>query len=45
MHRIYEENGFRYHQLVLPIEYRAQAMVMLRDENSHHGVKCTAALV
>ena len=45
LHRIYEENGSKFHQLVLPIEYRAQAMVMLHDENGHQGVKCTFTLV
>ena len=45
LHRIYEENGSKYHQLVLPTEYRAQAMVMLHDENGHQGVKHTVAPV
>ena len=45
LHRIYEENGSRYHQLILPIEYRAQAMAMLHDENGHQGVERTVALV
>ena len=39
LHRIYEENGSKYHQLILPIEYRAQAMAMLHDENGHQGVE------
>ena len=41
--RVYEENGSKYHQLVLPIKYMAQAMGMLHDENGHQGVKCTIA--
>ena len=45
LHRIYEENGSKYHQLVLPIEYRAQALVMLHDENGHQGAEFTVALV
>ena len=45
LHRIYEENGSKYHQLILPIEYRAQAMVMLHDENGHQGVEHTVALL
>ena len=45
LHRVYEENGSKYHQLILPIEYRAQAMVMLHDENGHQGVECTVALL
>ena len=45
LHRIYEENGSKFHQLVLPIEYRAKAMVMLHNENGHQGVECTVALV
>ena len=43
LHRIYEENGSKYHQLILPIEYWAQAMVMLHDENGHQGVEWTVA--
>ena len=35
----------KYHQLILPIEYRAQAMVMLHNEYGHQGVECTVALV
>ena len=45
LHRIYEENGSKYHQLILPIEYWAQAMVMLHDENGHQGVEWTVALI
>ena len=45
LHRIYQENGSKYHQLVLPIEYRAQAMAMLHGENGHQGVECTVALI
>ena len=45
LHRIYEENGSKYHQFVFLIEYGAQAMVMLHDENDHQGVECTVALV
>ena len=45
LHRIYEENGSKYHQLVLSIEYRAQAMVIFHDENGHQGVEHTVTLV
>ena len=45
LHRVYEENGSKYHQLVLPIEYRAQAMGMLHDENGHQVVEGTVVLV
>ena len=45
LHRIYEENGSKYHQLVLPIQYRAQALAMFHDENGHQGVECKVALV
>ena len=31
LHRIYEENGSKYHQLILPIEYRAQAMALIQE--------------
>ena len=45
LHRVHEENGPKYHQTELPIEYRAQRIGMLHDVNSHQGVKCTLALV
>ena len=45
LHRMYEENGSKYHQLILPIEYWAKAMVMLLYENGDQGVEQTVALV
>ena len=45
LHRIYEENGSKCHQLILPIDYWPQAMAMLHDENGHQGVEWTVALI
>ena len=47
LHRVYKENGSKDHQLVLPIECRAQAMGMgmLHDENGHQNEECTVACV
>ena len=44
LHRVYEQNGSKYHQLVLPFEYRALAIGMLHDDNGHQGVEHTIAL-
>ena len=45
LHKIFEENGSKYHQLILPIEYQARAMAMLHDDNGHQGVEWTVALI
>ena len=29
LHRVYEQDGTKYHQLILPIEFRAQAMELV----------------
>ena len=45
LYRFYGENGSKYHQLVLRIEYRSQAIVMLHNENGYQGAECTVTLV
>ena len=45
LHRIYERNRAKYHQCLLPTEYRAQAMGMLHDECGHQGVECMKTLI
>ena len=32
LHRVYEQDGTKYHQLILPTEFRAQVMELLHDE-------------
>ena len=31
-YRVYEQEGAKYHQLILPIEFRAHVMELLHDE-------------
>ena len=45
LHRVYEQDGAKYHQLILPIEFRAQAMELLHDQQGHHAVERTLQLV
>ena len=45
LHRVYEQDGAKYHQLVLPLEFRAQAMELLHDQQGHQAVECTLQLV
>ena len=35
LHRVYKQDGAKYHQLILPIEFRAQAMELLHDQEGH----------
>ena len=35
LHRIYDENGCKYHHLVLPLEYHTQATKMHHDIQGH----------
>ena len=37
--RVYEQDGAKYHQLILPIEFRAQAMELLHNQQSHQAVE------
>ena len=38
LHRVYEQDGAKYHQLVLPIKFRAQAMELLHNQQGHQTV-------
>ena len=38
LHRVYEQDGTKYHQLILPIEFRAQVMELLYKEQGHQAV-------
>ena len=43
--RVYEQDGARYHQLILPIEFRAQAMELLHNQQGHQAVEHMLQLV
>ena len=43
--RVYEQDGAKYHQLILPIEFRAQVMELLQNEQCHQAVECMLQLV
>ena len=45
LHRVYEQDGAKPHQLILPIEFRAQAMELLHDQQGHQAVECMLQLV
>ena len=45
LHRVYEQDGAKYHQLVLPIEFRVQAMELLHDQQGLQAVECTLQLL
>ena len=45
LHRVYEQDGAKYHQLILPIEFRDQAMELLHNQQGHQAVECTLELV
>ena len=45
LHRVYQENGAKYHQPVLPTEYGALAKEMLHDECGHQGLEHTVVLI
>ena len=40
LHRVYEQDGAKYHQLILLIEFRAQAMELLHNQQGHQAVEC-----
>ena len=42
---MYEQDGAKYHQLILPIEFRAQAMELLHNGQGHQAVEHTLQLV
>ena len=43
LQRVHEQDGTKYHQLILPTEFRAQVMELL--EQGHQVVECTLELV
>ena len=45
LHRVYEQDGAKYHQLILPIEFRAQVMELFHDEQGHQAVEHILQLV
>ena len=45
LHQIYEVQGSKYHQLVLPTVYRAQVLQLLHDEQGHQREEHTMALM
>ena len=45
LHRVYEQDGAKYHQLILPLEFRAQAMELLHGQQGHQAVERTLQLV
>ena len=44
-HRVYEQDGAKYHQFILPIEFRAQVMELFYDKQDHQLVEHTLQLV
>ena len=42
---MYEQDGAKYHQLILPIEFRAQAMKLLHNQQGHQAVEHMLQLV
>ena len=45
LHRVYKQDGAKPHQLILPIEFRAQVMELLHDQQGHQAVEHTFQLV
>ena len=45
LHRVYKQDGAKYHQLILPIEFRAQAMELLHNQQGHQAVEHMLQLV
>ena len=45
LHRVYEQDGAKYHQLILPIRFRAQAMELLHNQQGHQAVEHMLQLV
>ena len=45
LHRVHKQVGAKYHQLILLIEFRAQAMELLHDQQDHQAVVHTLKLV
>ena len=45
LHRVYEQERAKYHQLILPLEFRAQAMELLHNQWGHQAVEHMLQLV
>ena len=45
LHRVNEQDGAKYHQLILPIEFRAQAMELLHNQQGHQAMEHMLQLV
>ena len=45
LHQIYEVQGSKYHQLVLPTVYRTQVLQLLHEEQGHQRIEHTLACV
>ena len=45
LHRVYEQDGAKYHQLILPLEFRAQVMELLHNQQGHQAVEHLLQLV
>ena len=45
LQRVYEQDGAKYHQFILLIEFRAQAMELLHNQQGHQTVEHTLQLV
>ena len=39
LHKVYEQDGAKYHQLILPIEFRAKAMELLHNQQGYQAVE------
>ena len=45
LHRVYEQVGAKYHQLILPSRFGARVMELLYNEQGHQAVENTLQLV
>ena len=45
LHTVYEQDVAKYHQLILPIEFRAQAKELLHNQQGHQAVEHMLQLV
>ena len=45
LHRVYKQDGAKYHQLILHIKFRAQAIELLHNQQDHQAVEHTIQLV
>ena len=45
LQRVYKQDWVKYHQLILPNEFRAQVMELLHNQQGHQAVEHTLQLV